>query len=593
MAQLRVDNITNQNDDGPVTFSRGITGPAEGLIFKPTTTSFSPVQLATNVGLDTSIQIGFNQTMEFSGIGTIRIREGSATGTITTSFTCGVSTEANFAGQTLTINPKNDLEAGKTYYVTLPSTGIANTFGTFIEPITNYQFQTAFSFFDIQGGDFAEVVVDPNSPTGYYKYNIFTSSGIATFTAPSAEAVDFDYVLVGGGGGGGSSVSGQYDPAAGGGGAGGFIKNRNSGNLPAKSYNVTIGNGGSGCWSWPTGTSGAPSTAPYNSDDPNPAVFTVVPSPGGDSQFGPTPVGVIVAFGGGAGGHGSIRGNKPPTGQPYNNSHRITWSSPNTINLADTPAPSHPNWSPAPLPPTPSSSPYPTTNWAENETAVGGAPGGSGGGHSGYGHYPPNYWGIGYTRLYVAETTAVAYPSPTQQGYPGGGFNMTGTSSMTGDTSGSGGGGAGGAGGTGGTTQNTGLNPAPNASGGTGLANPEFPGPGMLQIPGFPIALSNALTTSGYLAGGGGGGRWQNGNAPYVGQPQGGNGGGGNGYHYDNQEGESFASRGLENTGGGGGGGAAPGGPTGVYPTPAPGSWWGQNGGSGVMMFRYAHPGTI
>ena len=68
-------------------------------------------------------------------------------------------------------------------------------------------------------------------------------------------------------------------------------------------------------------------------------------------------------------------------------------------------------------------------------------------------------------------------------------------------------------------------------------------------------------------------------------------GGGGRGGGYianTNRNGE----RGTDGTGGGGGGGYAPGGPTGVYPTPGPGTWTGQNGGSGVMMIRYVHPGS-
>ena len=40
-----------------------------------------------------------------------------------------------------------------------------------------------------------------------------------------------------------------------------------------------------------------------------------------------------------------------------------------------------------------------------------------------------------------------------------------------------------------------------------------------------------------------------------------------------------------------GGGGYGPGGVTAPSPTPAPGDWYGQNGGSGIMMIRFAHPG--
>jgi hypothetical protein len=593
MAQLRVDNITNQNDDGPVTFDKGIIASADNLILKPGTVSFSPAQLATNVGATTSIQIGFNQAMQFSGIGTIRIREGSATGTITTSFTCGVSTEANFVGQTLIINPKNDLASGQTYFVTLPPVGIANTVGGFIEPITNYQFQTEFVDFNIQGGDFEQVIVSPTSPTGYYKYNVFTSSGIATFQSPSAAAIDFAYVMVGGGGGGGSARGSYYDPGSGGGGAGGYVKNYNSNNLPAKNYTISIGSGGSGCWNWPTGISGAPPTTPSQGRSPSPAVYTVIPSPGGNSTFGPTPVGTVIAYGGGAGGHGSIRGNQPPSpGDPSQAPYRLQWWDTNVP--SSMPQPSHPNWSPAPLPPSPSSSPYPTTNWNDNQLNTGGAPGGSGGGHSISAYYPGYLYDYTYTRINITGCSGASYPSPNQQGYPGGPVYMNGQSSMYGAGSGSGGGGAGGAGGGGGTNTNDLQTPIPPASGGNGKTTPEFPGPGMSLIPGFPTPFVQVLGGNGYLAGGGGGGRYMTGPpSPYPNGPNvGGNGGGGRGYHYHPQTGETPATRGAEHAGGGGGGGKSPGGPTGAYPTPAPGQWLGQNGGSGVMMFRYAHPGS-
>tara|TARA_B100001093_G_C26681647_1_gene950714 strand:- start:295 stop:792 length:498 start_codon:yes stop_codon:yes gene_type:complete len=165
---------------------------------------------------------------------------------------------------------------------------------------------------------------------------------------------------------------------------------------------------------------------------------------------------------------------------------------------------------------------------------------------------------------------------------------------MYGAGSGSGGGGAGGAGGGGGTNNNDLSGPIPPSGGGNGKTTPEFPGPGMSLIPGFPAPFVQELGPNGYLAGGGGGSRYMTG--PPTGWPSGpnvgGNGGGGRGFHYDPQTPGTFATRGAEHTGSGGGGGKSPGGPTGIYPTPAPGQWLGQNGGSGVMMFRYAHPGS-
>ena len=222
-----------------VTFENGIVASADNLLLKPGVSSFEPSNLSVDVDESTSIQIGFNQNMQFTGIGTIHIRSGSASGSIVTSFTCGVSTEAVIENNLLTISPRDALASGTVFYVTLPSAGIANTVGSFIDPVTSYNFKTQFTPFNIQGGDFEQIIVSPTSPTGYYKYNIFTSSGIATFTSPSASATDFTYVMVGGGGGGTSSVGGtpypysDQDGGGGGGGAGGYVKNYNSTNLPS------------------------------------------------------------------------------------------------------------------------------------------------------------------------------------------------------------------------------------------------------------------------------------------------------------------------------------------------------------------------
>ena len=578
MSTLRVDEITNQNDDGPVYFKNGVSGDGTRMTLQPGLLSLSPPQLSTNVAISTSIEIAFTQNMQFLGVGTIYIREGSASGSISTYFTCGVSTEATITSNLLTINPKNDLNTGTRYFVTLPSVGIANTNATYIDEVTNYQFETEYSFFDAQGGDYEQVVVAPASPTGYYKYNVFTTSGIATFSAPSATAVDFAYVLVGGGGGGGDG--GIYNSAGGGGGgAGGHIYNYNSNNLPAGNYTVTIGSGGSGTFDNPGGTD-APPTAPPTGN------YATLTTSGQNSSFGPSPVGTIIAYGGGAGGRGANRMN------PY--AYGIRWNNSGTQPTSSYPSPSNPDYTYVNIPPSPTTPlnyPLPANQWG-----CGGAPGGSGGGHSSA--YTPYYFNdLRYTRIQVAAQSGVGYPGPNQQGYPGGAFNINHPTVHA--VMGSGGGGAAGAGGAGGSGP-SGYGPL-SGSGGAGKATPEFPGPGLTVISGFPTTLASTMGPTGRLAGGGGGSIYQ-GTAPQnpadltyfaSGGSGGGGQGGGRAYPAAIPTTQSrSAARGVENTGSGGGSGPAGGGPGGTYQTPAPGSWYGQNGGSGIMMIRYAHPGA-
>ena len=167
MSKIKVDEISNTLDNGPVYFPHGVTGDASRMTLKPGVVSFAPNQLETQVGLSSNIQIGFNQNMQFLGVGTIHIRSGSATGSIHESFTCGVSAGATITNNLLTVNPTENLEANKTYYVILPSTGIANTLGATIEEVNNYQFTTKPSDFDAQGGDEVFYVNDNNSPVSY------------------------------------------------------------------------------------------------------------------------------------------------------------------------------------------------------------------------------------------------------------------------------------------------------------------------------------------------------------------------------------------------------------------------------------------
>ena len=558
MSDLRVNRVRSLSG-GTVEFVDGVSGDADGLRFDPKIIAYNPVALTTDLNVATTqFSFTFDQPIEFSGIGTIQIRK-SSDNSVYQSFTCGVSAGATIAGSVLQLNTSaGNFDFFTNYIVSLPSVGIANTYGQYYKGSDAYTFRTGVSVFDVQGGDFSQIIVSPTSPTGFYKYNIFTSSGIATFTGPSASATDFAYVLVAGGGAGGHENN-TYQ-GGGGGGAGGFIKNYNSSNLPAGTYSVSIGAGGQASFDNPGGTNSPhpPTGGPGSGTWPQQA------SNGSNSSFGPTPVGTIIAYGGGKAGQAQY------------------------------------------------GIPYPSYTYSYNSPNYHGSPGGSGGGGTvnGTSSYPTS----GSTRRHPGGTGR-SYPSPNQQGYPGGDAGTN--PNYTGTQPGGGGGGAGGSG----TSQSyytgtpTRQYQNSGGQGGSGLGNPEFPGPGMGLIPGFPNDLASAMGTSGYLAGGGGSGIYTyptqyryapppSSFEPWTPPAPGGNGGGGDGYFYagpppgPNQPNPyysgsvRYASAGIQNTGGGGGGGSTPGGPTGQIPTPAPGNFYGAPGGSGVMMIRYAHPGS-
>jgi len=251
VSDLRVNRVSSLDGSTPVEFATGVTGNAEGLRFEPLIVAYNPTPLEQNLNINTTVfTFTFNQPIEFSGVGTIYIREGSPTGTVFEEFECGVSAGCSIAGETLRLDRQGGNFNGSTNYViTLPNVGIANTYGQYYKGSEGYTFKTSITEFEIQGGDYEFINSDPNSPTGFYKYNLFSSPGIATATAPSASATDLEVMLIGGGGSGGAGISpsptSYIRDASGGGGAGGIVQFTGPTlNMNAGSWNVTVGSGG-------------------------------------------------------------------------------------------------------------------------------------------------------------------------------------------------------------------------------------------------------------------------------------------------------------------------------------------------------------
>jgi len=118
------DNI---NTTGIITAS-GFFGSGDKLIFSPTPTSFSPTDGSTGVTVigSSDISITYDQPI-LAGVGTITLREDSASGSIVESFEVGVSTRATISNQTLTIDPTNDYSKySQEYYLVVPQGSVVN-----------------------------------------------------------------------------------------------------------------------------------------------------------------------------------------------------------------------------------------------------------------------------------------------------------------------------------------------------------------------------------------------------------------------------------------------------------------------------------
>lgn len=551
MSKIKVNEVTNLGMDGPVYFPNGIIGDGSQMILAPGVETFSPTNLSTNNALDSVIQIGYNQPIVFSGIGTITIRAGAVDGTIHEEFTCGVSTRATIAGNVLTIDPATDYDFGETYFVSIPSPGIANTSGGFASSITGYQFTCRPTDYTGDGGDYVFTAYDSSSPTNYYKYHIFTNPGIYTSASPSQNAEGFAMMLIGGGGAGGAAynpgppTSGPNYPAfnAAGGGAGGIVKYEGGAqaNLPSGSFPVTVGTGGSSVdaiSNFPQGYGIRGREVPQGGSGQN-TVMVISPTVS------------FTAEGGGSGGSQILKND------PY---------------------------APSPTP---------------NDYQYSGYSGGSGGGSAGSGENNPVTGGIG---------------NPLQ-GNPGGGYRSWRSPSPYPQLHyvAGGGGGAGSAGGTG--LRYPGPYPTQYiraGQGGDGLQVPAFPGPTIMsRIPFGPQILPRM---QGNYYGGGGSASWYLGYHQPAPQPygnRGGYGGGGTSQRnpwypgsdrptMPNLPNPGHPSNGSPILGGGGGAGNWRGtqNPLNSYPIDTHpyqrqyAERFAGNGGSGSVMIKYAHPGS-
>ena len=306
---LRVNTITNITGDGAVDFPKGITGDGSNLNFDPKIIGHTPNFFGTNVPIETNITLTFNQNIKFWGSGTIEIREGSSSGTVAFSFSITNNTGGSglqIVNEKLVITPPSSLSYNKTYFVVIPSAGIAGqTSEIYFAGDNTYSFQTLTSAFLMSGGSHEFVVYNTSSPTNYYKYHIFTGTSSFTLANPSSSATDFALMMVAGGGGGGGYPS-SYQ-GGGGGGAGGLIQRSGPTlGLPSGTYNMTIGAGGFG-WDNPF-----PQQPTYHNQTYSQQGFdTAITPPTQPTTY------LLRAYGGGAG--GSYYGYYTNTGSNVSN----------------------------------------------------------------------------------------------------------------------------------------------------------------------------------------------------------------------------------------------------------------------------------
>ena len=284
MSQIKVNELSGDAENTPVHFPLGLSGDGKSLLFEPEIRSFTPAPGAVNVSVGSNIVLTFDQNIQFSvGIGTIKIRKDSVTGTVHESYTTGSSGNLTISNNQLTINPSTDLKPNSTYFLEIPNVGIANTMGVSYKGNgeSPYKFSTQTGTFSATGGSSTHT-------TGGYKYHVFLGTGPLNLEYNTKYGGNITLMLVGGGGGGGGYPDSTY--GSGGGGGGGVVVKRNF-EIPEGEYTISVGNGGAGSGN------GAPTYYGYPGDD------TMIEYGPTHPQYVPTQDDRIVyrAYGGGGG----------------------------------------------------------------------------------------------------------------------------------------------------------------------------------------------------------------------------------------------------------------------------------------------------
>ncbi|MEI6652274.1 MAG: Ig-like domain-containing protein [Chlorobiaceae bacterium] len=135
--------------DKMVTLSYADTTP-------PTLSTSSPADAATGVAVNSNIVVTFSEAVQ-KGTGLIEIHAGSATGTTVATYDAANFTNLTFSGNTLTINPTDNLAADTHFFVTLQNGSVKDLAGNHYAGTAAYDFTTGA---DPYAGSVSSIGVD-------------------------------------------------------------------------------------------------------------------------------------------------------------------------------------------------------------------------------------------------------------------------------------------------------------------------------------------------------------------------------------------------------------------------------------------------
>ncbi len=133
---------------------------------EPLTSSFTPVDDATNVAVDTNLLLQLNENVQFGTTGNITLKKTSDDSVIET-FDVSTSSQLSVSGDTITIDPTSDLDNATEYYVIIDNGAIEDLAGN---PYQGFSGVTVWSFTTIAaasgGWVINEVNADPDATNG-------------------------------------------------------------------------------------------------------------------------------------------------------------------------------------------------------------------------------------------------------------------------------------------------------------------------------------------------------------------------------------------------------------------------------------------
>ena len=137
----------------------------------PTVTLFTPTDNATAVAVGTNIVLTFSEAIQ-KGTGLIQLHSGSATGTVIESFDAASSNRLALSGNTLTIDPTNNLANNTQYFVTFDSGSVKDLAGNNYAGISSYDFTTIAAISSASTiSDILSVGMSPDNSELLIKFN--------------------------------------------------------------------------------------------------------------------------------------------------------------------------------------------------------------------------------------------------------------------------------------------------------------------------------------------------------------------------------------------------------------------------------------